>query len=70
MMRNYINDNNLHDKVKLVMQVHDQIDTICHKDYVDVWEKQMTVIMEEAAKEVIKSGLLTSETTVTDKWQK
>jgi len=69
-IRNYINDNNLRDKVKLVMQVHDQIDTICHKSYAKVWQKKMTELMEAAAKVIIPSGLLTSETNISDKWEK
>lgn len=69
-IRNYIYDNNISDKVKVVMQVHDQIDTICHKDYAEVWQKQMTILMEDAAKVVIPSGLLTSETNISDKWEK
>ena len=69
-MRNYINDNKLSDKVKLVMQVHDQIDTICHNSYVNTWRKEMTRIMEDAAKVVIPSGLLTSDTNVSTKWEK
>ena len=69
-IRNYIHDNKLSDKVKVVMQVHDQIDTICHKDYAEVWQKQMTMLMEDAAKVVIPSGLLTSETNISDKWEK
>jgi len=69
-MRNHINHNKLNAKVKLVMQVHDQIDTICHKDYAEVWQKEMTTIMEDAAKVVIPSGLLTSETNISNKWEK
>lgn len=70
LMRTHIAEHNLGDKVKLVMQVHDQIDTICHKDYAEVWQKEMTRIMEKAAKVVIPSGLLTSDTNITDKWTK
>ena len=69
-IRNYINDNKLRDTIKLSMQVHDQIDTICHKDYADVWQKEMTTLMEAAAKVVIPSGLLTSETNISLKWEK
>lgn len=69
-VRNYINDNKLRDKVKLVMQVHDQIDTICHKSYAKVWQKKMTELMEAAAKVIIPSGLLKSETTISEKWNK
>ena len=70
LMRRYINDNKLNDKVKLVMQVHDQIDTICHNSYANTWQKEMTRIMEDAAKIVIPSGLLTSDSNVSTKWEK
>lgn len=69
-IRHYININKLNDKIKVVMQVHDQIDTICHKDLVVKWKNTMTELMERAAKVVIPSGLLTSETKITDKWEK
>jgi DNA polymerase I-like protein with 3'-5' exonuclease and polymerase domains len=69
-IRNYINDNKLRDTIKLSMQVHDQVDTICHKDYAKVWQDKMTTLMEDAAKVVIPSGLLKSETNITEKWEK
>lgn len=66
----YIHYNKLTDKVKIVMQVHDQLDTICHKDYAGEWKIKITELMEKAAKVVIPSGLLTSETNITKKWEK
>jgi len=69
-IRKHINHNKLTNVVKLSMQVHDQIDTICHKDYASIWQRDMTSIMEAAAKIVIPSGLLTSETNITEKWTK
>ena len=56
--------------VKIVMTVHDQIDTICPKDYAQEWSKQMTDIMEQAANIIIKNGLLKAETTITNVWSK
>ena len=69
-MRRHINNNNLRDRVKLVMQVHDQIDTICITKFAEEWKKVMTTIMEDAAKVIITSGLLTSETNISEKWEK
>jgi DNA polymerase-1 len=69
-IRRHINVNKLSTIVKLTMQVHDQVDTICHKDYASIWQRDMTSIMESAAKVVIPSGLLTSETNITEKWTK
>jgi DNA polymerase I-like protein with 3'-5' exonuclease and polymerase domains len=56
--------------VKIVMTVHDQIDTICPKDFAEEWKIQMTELMEKAGKAVIKNGLLKSDTTITEKWSK
>ena len=58
------------DKVKLVMTVHDQIDTICIKECSKEWSSKMTELMEAAAKEILPSGLLKAETNITSCWEK
>jgi DNA polymerase I-like protein with 3'-5' exonuclease and polymerase domains len=58
------------DKVKLVMTVHDQIDTVCIKDCSIAWASKMTELMEKAAKEILPSGLLKAETNITKCWEK
>jgi DNA polymerase-1 len=68
LIRNEIRDNNL--PVKLVMTVHDQIDTICKNEYIPHWEKTIKALMEEAAKEVVTNGLLKAEVTVSKCWEK
>lgn len=55
---------------KLVMTVHDQIDTICHKDVAEEWSAIVTKAMEDAAKLVIPSGLLKAETSISPVWTK
>lgn len=60
----------LYDDVKLVLQVHDQLDTVCRDEVAEIWKPRLTEIMEEAAKVVIPSGLLKAETTITDVWSK
>ena len=64
----YIKDNNL--PVKLVMTVHDQIDTICLITYADKWKIKMTELMEEAAKYIVTNGLLKADTHVSETWKK
>ena len=66
----YIKDNNLRDRVKIVMTVHDQIDTICHKDYADEWSQKLTELMEDAANVIIKNKLLKAETDISPVWKK
>ena len=68
LMRDYINTSDL--PVKLVMTVHDQIDTICRNDYVCHWKHDMRSIMEDAALEIVTNGLLKAEVTVSNCWTK
>jgi DNA polymerase-1 len=56
--------------IKLVMTVHDQIDTICKNEYLEEWTIDMKSIMEIAAKEVVTNGLLKAEVTVSSCWEK
>lgn len=65
-----LDEKNLHDTVKLVLQVHDQLDTVGRDDFAEQWKPRLTEIMEEAAKVVIPSGLLKAETTITSVWSK
>jgi len=68
LMRNYVKEFNL--PIKLVMTVHDQIDTICKDEYVGSWVVKMKELMEEAALEIVTNGLLKAEVTVSDCWEK
>ena len=56
--------------VKLVMTVHDQIDTICEENEVEYWSAALQDFMEIAAKEVITNGLLKAEVTISNCWEK
>ena len=68
LMREYINYNDV--PVKLVMTVHDQIDTICREDWLEVWTRDMKHLMEVAAKEIVTNGLLKAEVSVSNCWEK
>lgn len=67
-MRDYIRANNA--PVKLVMTVHDQIDTICKIEYADIWVEAMTGYMEHAAQKVVTNGLLKADTNISKSWEK
>jgi DNA polymerase-1 len=66
----YIQKNNLQDSIKIVMTVHDQIDTICHKSMAEEWKDMLTELMEEAANVIIKNKLLKAETEISQVWKK
>tara|TARA_R110000822_G_scaffold52431_1_gene135785 strand:- start:8745 stop:10634 length:1890 start_codon:yes stop_codon:yes gene_type:complete len=68
LMRVWIKDSKA--PVKLVMTVHDQIDTICKNEYLDKWTVTMKKIMEFAAKEIVTNGLLKAEVSVSNCWEK
>jgi len=68
LMREYIKMNDA--PVKLVMTVHDQIDTICKNEYIEEWTKDMKHLMEIAANEIVTNGLLKAEVTVSKCWEK
>ena len=68
LMRNYIKEFDA--PVKLVMTVHDQIDTICRNDYLSDWTHNMQRMMEEAALEIVTNGLLKAEVSVSNCWEK
>jgi DNA polymerase I-like protein with 3'-5' exonuclease and polymerase domains len=56
--------------VKVVMTVHDQIDTICADRYVDKWSETLTYLMEKAAKKVVTNGLLKADVNISKSWEK
>ena len=58
------------DNVKIVMTVHDQIDTICKEEVAEQWKVKMTELMESAAKLIIKNGLLKADTNISNTWEK
>jgi DNA polymerase-1 len=64
----YIKENNI--PVKMVMTVHDQIDTICKDSYSKTWKKQMTELMELAANQIVQNGLLKADTKISKTWEK
>lgn len=67
-IRREIIDNNW--PVEMVMTVHDQIDTIVHKDRAEEWALVMKDLMEKAGKVILPSGRLKAEVTISNRWEK
>ena len=68
LIRNYIRESG--QQIKLVMTVHDQIDTICEATNAHRWSEHMKGLMELAAVEIVTNGLLKAEVSISDYWQK
>jgi DNA polymerase I-like protein with 3'-5' exonuclease and polymerase domains len=62
LVRSYIRDNNLRDKVRLKMQVHDQLTTAARQDFSDQWAPILDELMNDAGKLIIPTGILKAET--------
>ena len=67
-IRDYINEHKI--PVKIVMTVHDQIDTICKEEYAKEWKDIMTELMESAALKIVTNGLLKADTNISKTWEK
>jgi DNA polymerase-1 len=70
LMFEYIHSNGLHDKVKNVMQVHDQVTCRVRIDYAEQWKQVMHQCMIDAAKFIITNGLLGADTNISTVWTK
>jgi len=64
----YIKENNL--PVKLVMTVHDQIDTTCEKSFAAEWSLKLKELMEKAAEHIMGNTLLKADVEITNQWSK
>lgn len=69
-LRKYIKDNNLQDKVQIVMTVHDQIDCEVEESFVNEWSLIQKDIMESAGREIITNIPVLSDITISDSWTK
>ena len=70
LMKTHIEENDLDDRVKLLLSVHDQQVTEVRDDYADQWALTQTELMEKAAKYVIPSGVLKADSDIMDHWTK
>lgn len=69
-IREYIKENNLQSKVKVIMTVHDQIDCEVDKDYAEEWSVIQKELMEKAGRVIIQDIPVISEITISDFWSK
>lgn len=66
----YIKNNDLRDKVYIVMTVHDQIDTEVFEDFAEEWSKIQKSIMESVGDSIVKNVKILSDVTISDCWKK
>ena len=68
MLRKLLKDNDY--PVKVVLTVHDEINTIVHKDFAEEWAEILRKLMEKSATYIVGEGLLKSDPTISKQWEK
>ena len=67
---NYINDNDLYNKVKIVSQVHDEITCEVKEDFIDEWVEIQERLMLAAGKVICQDVSMVVDCNISDKWCK
>jgi len=62
----YIEENDLHDKIKFLLPIHDEIVTAATVDIAEDWSKKLVEIMENAGKVILKHDLQKAEANISD----
>lgn len=70
MCRRFLIQKKLQNEITLIMQVHDQLTTMCPDRMAEGWANALTKLMEKAALNILPSGTLKAETNITDVWSK
>ena len=66
----WIRENNYVDRINMVMQVHDQLDTECEAALSDMWAKELDALMGKAGNYIVTSGILKADTHISPRWTK
>lgn len=70
LVREYIRDHDLWDDIRLCAQVHDQVTTIARDTIKEQWKDTFDLLMKDAGRIVIPTGILRADTNITPVWTK
>lgn len=70
LIRNYIIKNDLGDKVKVLLNIHDQILSMAKDDFAEEWRIIQDKLMEKAANYVVPGGYIKVDSEVLKHWKK
>ena len=68
MLRKWINKSDLRNKVRLYLQLHDEITLTCHRDISELVLSKTIECMETAATLVLKNTLLKVDAEISETW--
>ena len=69
-IKSYIENNNLSDKVRILMTLHDAVVTEAHPDYYEEWAKTQNELMIQGHDLNIPGRIIGCDTAITDYWTK
>jgi len=70
LIKKYTEDNNLDDRLKFVLPIHDELRYICREDFAEEGLQIVISKMEQAAEFILGNSLLKAEGEITEFWQK
>jgi DNA polymerase I-like protein with 3'-5' exonuclease and polymerase domains len=70
LIKKYIENNNLTDKVKFLFAIHDEILVKVKDDFAEEWGKIQMRLMEEAGELVLENNLQKAEGAINSVWTK
>jgi len=70
LIKKYIEDNNLSNRLKFALPLHDEIRYLCRADFAEEGLKIIVDKMEESAEMILKNRLLKAEGEITQCWEK
>jgi len=66
----FVRDNNLQDRIHILLNVHDQLTTACVAELAPWWKVEFDKLMVQAGKVIVTSGILKADTNISDVWTK
>jgi DNA polymerase I-like protein with 3'-5' exonuclease and polymerase domains len=70
LIKKHIEDNNLQDKIKFALPLHDELQYLVRGDFAEEGLELVINKMEEAAEFILENKLLKAEGSITDTWEK
>tara|TARA_R110002012_G_scaffold302565_1_gene503830 strand:- start:629 stop:862 length:234 start_codon:yes stop_codon:yes gene_type:complete len=70
LLKKYIEENDLSDKLKFILPIHDEIQALVRADFAQEGHDIVVECMEKAGKVILGNSLQKAEGAITDVWMK
>lgn len=66
----WIRENNYVDRINLVLNIHDELQTVCEDSLASMWVEKLDELMVAAGKVILPSGILKADSQISPYWTK